>query len=195
LSRIYDPNAQIKEVESLVMQDVSLSYRLVRCVNSALYAPSCRVESIRQAITMLGLKQLGTWVSLISLSGIEDKPHELIVTAMVRAKMCEALARSLKLPAPEGLFTVGLFSVLDALMDMPMEDVLANMPLAKDIVGALLRGEGKPGEVLAAVKAHEGGRFEEVAKLGLEPSAVTASWLSSVKWAEDAVAAILPPKV
>ena len=186
LSTLYDPKVHIRDVEELVSQDVSLSYRLVRCVNSAIYAPRYPIDSIRQALFVLGLNQLASWVSIMSLSGLNDKPSELLMTALIRAKMCEFLARELGLPAPDSYFTVGLFSLLDALLDRPMDEILASLPLATEISEALLKGEGEAGEILKCVLAQEQGALETVEELGFEVAAVSEAWVKAVEWAREA---------
>ena len=195
LSKLYDPNVHIKDVEELVSQDVSLSYRLVRCVNSALYAPRYPIDSIRQAIFVLGLNQLTSWVSIMSLSGLNDKPSELLMMALVRAKMCEFLARELGLPSPDSYFTVGLFSLLDALLDRPMDEVLSALPLAEELAEALLKKEGEAGEILGCVIAQEQNDLEAIEQLGFDPEVVNPCWVRAVEWAREACTVVLsrPP--
>jgi len=98
LGRLHDPDAAIKELEELISQDVSLSYRLLRYINSAFFALPRKVESLHQAIVYLGNAPIKTCTTLIALSGIDDKPSELLTVALVRGKMCELLAERLKLP-------------------------------------------------------------------------------------------------
>ena len=88
-----------------------------------------KVESLHQAIVYLGNQAIKTWVTLIALSGIDDKPHELMTVALVRAKMCELLAERLNLPNKDSYFITGLFSTLDAMMDAPLDQLVENLPL------------------------------------------------------------------
>jgi EAL and modified HD-GYP domain-containing signal transduction protein len=164
-------------------RDVALSYKLLRLINSAFYALPRKVDSLRQALSLLGTRFLTTWVSLLILSGFDDKPLELMVTAMVRAKMCELLAQALGRSDTDTFFTVGLFSALDALMDSSMEDVLKSLPLSDDLAVALLRYEGLLGSVLACVLAYERGCWQTVACPGLNSAAITEAYLHAITWA------------
>ena len=96
-------------------------------------------------------------VSLFLLANIDDKPHELLITAMVRAKMCEQLAQLMQQSSSATFFTVGLLSVLDAFMDRPMSDILPALPLVDEVVQALLVHEGMLGATLHCVLAYEPG--------------------------------------
>lgn len=182
LARLQDPDTDFAELERLISQDVALTYKLLRLVNSAFYARPKRVESIREALVILGTKLIATWVSLINLTGIEDKPNELMMTAMVRARMCERLAEAMRRPAKDSYFLVGLFSVLDALLDAPMEDVVAELPLSDELRQALLTRSGPIGSTLASVLAYERAAWEDVDLPGLEPAVVAGAYLDAVEW-------------
>ena len=184
MAKLLHPEADIDELEAIVSRDVSLSYKLLRLINSSFYGLRNKIDSIRQALLLLGLKTLTTWVSLILLSGIDDKPQELTVTAMVRAKMCELLAREMAYERPQTFFFVGLLSILDALMDTPMFEVLVSLPLDDDVVQALLHYEGILGLTLRSVLAYERGNWDEVYHLGVDGTVITDAYLQAVVWAE-----------
>ena len=185
LSRIRAPDIEFSEIEKIVRQDVSLSYKLMRLINSSYYSTSKNIKSIRQALTLLGIQQIQDWVSLIFLSRIDDKPRELMTTAMIRAKMSELLAQALKEHNAEIGFTVGLFSVLDALLDIPMEEAVASLPLSHDVASALLRNEGCLGAILHCVLAYERGSWEEAQCPGLLPEKIRDIYLESLDWAKE----------
>lgn len=191
LARLNDGGVGVDEVEDLVSQDVSLSYRLVRLVNSPHFALPNEVKSIPQAIMMLGLRRLRNLATMISMSGISDKPHELMVTAMLRARMCELLSDHIELDlGSESMFAAGLFSVLDALLDCPMPEVLGHISLATPIRNALLGEDAAEAHVLESVKAYERGAWDEVETLGIDRSSFTEAWLGAVDWTREAVAAL-----
>ena len=104
------------------------------------------------------------WASLILFSGLEDKPRDVIVTGAARARMCEKLAEALKMDRPDRFFLVGLFSVLDAIFDRPLEEILKTLPLAPDIAAGLLRYEGQLGSVLRCTMAYERQDWHEAQK-------------------------------
>ena len=191
LSKLYDPATTFKDLETLISKDVALSYRLLRYINSAHVGLSRTIESIMQAITLLGLRNLRRLVTLVVMTGIKDKPPELIVTAMTRAKMCELLGADV-VEDGQSFFTVGLFSVLDALLDAPMETVINELPLANEIKSALLKGQDSElGQVLSYVKCFERGQWDSAPKLSLSASSISSHYLQAVRWAREALAELI----
>jgi len=186
LSKLQSPEIEFAEIEDIIRQDVTLSYKLLRLINSAFYTTRSEIKSIRQALTLLGLSQIRAWVSLLLLSESDNKPQELIKTAMIRGKMCEHLAGVIRDARPDVYFTVGLFSVLEALMDLPLKDILAQISLAEDINLALLEQRGELGQALSCVLAYEQGQWEEVHFHGLQPESIIDCYLQALAWADQA---------
>ena len=164
LAKLQSPGTTFHGLEALISRDVSLSYKVLRAANAAIYTRARKVESIHQALQLVGLTAITNIVSLFLLANIDDKPHELLITAMVRAKMCEQLAKLMQQSNSATFFTVGLLSVLDAFMDRPMPDILPKLPLADEIVAALLAHEGMLGATLRCVLAYEQGDWEASAE-------------------------------
>jgi EAL and modified HD-GYP domain-containing signal transduction protein len=187
LAKMQEPNIEIKTLAELVSQDLALSYKLIRGLNSAFYALPRPIESIHHAIVYLGLLQVKQWVSLIALSGISGKPPQLMVVGITRARMCEMLGEQLGQP-PERCFTVGLFSVLDALMDTTMESALALLPLADEIKAALLMRAGTMGRILQTVLAYEAGDWDDIPATAVNPRVLTQTYLEAVVWADQVTA-------
>jgi EAL and modified HD-GYP domain-containing signal transduction protein len=185
LAKLQEPETTFGELEHIISRDVSLSYKLMRVVNSAFHALPQKIDSLRQALLRLGTRHITTWVSLILLSEFDEKPHELMVTAMVRAKMCELLARAVGHSSQEMFFTVGLFSALDALMDSSMEEVLKSVPLSDEITAALLSNAGMLGDVLRCVLAYERGDWDAVHCFGLDGTTITDAYLQAITWATE----------
>ncbi|MBN1291762.1 MAG: HDOD domain-containing protein [Candidatus Latescibacteria bacterium] len=185
LSKLLNPDLEIREIEQIIRQDVSLSYKLLRLINSVFYGRPMHIKSIRQALTMLGILQIRNWASLLFLSRIDDKPAELVITAMVRARMCEILANEIKIEDADSGFAVGLFSVLDALLDLPIEEILESLPLADSIQMALLHEEGSLGKVLHCTLAYERGDFDEALCPGSNPDITREAYLTSIDWANS----------
>lgn len=185
LAEMQSPDVEFNRIEAVIRQDVALSYKLLRLINSAYYSTRSEIKSIRQALTLLGLSQIRAWVSLLLLSEAENKPPELVKTAMVRGKMAELLANELRLARPEVHFIVGLFSVLDALMDMPLDEILSQVPLAQDVNAALLWRDGQLGEMLDWILAYEIGDWDRLANYPLGAESMTACYLDAVLWAEE----------
>jgi EAL and modified HD-GYP domain-containing signal transduction protein len=120
------------------------------------------------------------------MADIDDKPNELVVTALVRAKMCELAAGSQPAREREEYFTAGMFSVVDALLDSPMDVVLASLPLSDEVREALHRYQGPKGVVLRAVLAYEQARFEELKALAPPGTSAQDIYTESIAWAREA---------
>ncbi|OYP28324.1 EAL and HDOD domain-containing protein [Rhodopirellula sp. MGV] len=158
VSELQDPNITPTDVENTIQMDANLSYRLLRFVNSAGAGTTRKIESLKQATALMGIQRLRSLASMLVLTGLdESKPKELINLAMTRAKTCELLAKAIDSDTPERYYTLGLFSVLDAMLDQPMDEVLELLPLAGEINEALLEHSGPMGDVLESVLGYERG--------------------------------------
>ena len=185
LSRLQDPNISPEQLEELIAQDIAFSYRILRYVNSASLALPRKIESIHQAVVILGLQTIKSWTTLLAMSQVDNKPAELVVTAMVRGKMAEGLARAMNAAQPESFFTVGLFSALDALMDNSMEEILTQLPLADHIAAALLHRRGIHGDILDCVLTYERGQWENLGCSQLGTHKIRDCYLEALQWAGD----------
>jgi EAL and modified HD-GYP domain-containing signal transduction protein len=179
-ARLQDPNVTLAELERLVSQDVTLSFKLLRYLNSALLHLTSRIESVGHAVQMIGTRRIRAWASIIVLTGLDDKPKELVVTAMARGTMAERLATELKTLKPESCFTIGLFSVLDALLDLPMSKALELLPLADDVKQALVDRQGPMGLILECILAYENGIWSQVNCNGLDLETISQAYLASI---------------
>jgi EAL and modified HD-GYP domain-containing signal transduction protein len=188
LAELNSPEADFDSLEKLIGRDVGLSYRFLRYINSAFFSLPHKVGSIRQALVLLGMAAVRKWATLLTMADMDDKPNELIVTALVRGKMCELAAASRPTRERDEYFTVGMFSVVDALLDSPMDVVLSSLPLQDDIKDALHHHLGPKGVVLSAVLNYERARFEDLRALA--PPGVSAQEIYqwAISWARDASA-------
>jgi c-di-GMP phosphodiesterase len=157
LAALQDPEIELKELKRLIERDVALSLRLLRYINSAFFGLRTRVDSIARAIALLGLENVKRWATMTVFAGIEGKPRELIATALVRGRLCELLGSDINERNADHLFTLGLFSVVDALMDAPMAEVLHAVPFSEDMVAALTGRAGPKGHLLEAIVCWERG--------------------------------------
>jgi EAL and modified HD-GYP domain-containing signal transduction protein len=189
LALLHNPQTELSQVQAVIQRSVSLSYRLLRYANSAAFNLPRKIESIAQATVILGQRRLRDMATLLALTGISDKPPELARTLLARAQWCAQAAPPGRGNA-EAAFTVGLFSGLDALMDRPLDALLADLPLAEEIQRAVLQQEGPLGIVLCAALAVERGEFDNEALNALDPRPTAAAYLTAVDWATQAMAAL-----
>ncbi|WP_428623019.1 EAL and HDOD domain-containing protein [Sedimenticola sp.] len=191
LAKLQDPNADIEELEQLIVQDVSLTYRLLRFINSAAFALGKEVESVHRALILIGTNTIKKWVNLLLLARIDDKPRELMRTALIRGRMCELLADLHGHSRDrDHYFTCGLFSVLDALMDRPMNELLAELPLNSEVKEALLENKGEAGKVLTEVLDYEKGAWQELLESGISVRDFRDCYLQAVLWADESMGSL-----
>lgn len=142
LDAIASPELSIDKIESILKQEPSLVYKLLRYMNSPLLPLRAEIHEIRQAIQLLGEREFRRWVSVVAVVAIGgDKPHELIRTALTRAYFCEGISRPAHLASKSSdLFLMGLLSVTDAMLDRPLHEILAYLPVSHDVRQALCGG-------------------------------------------------------
>jgi c-di-GMP phosphodiesterase len=160
LGEIQSAGGDFDNVQRVILRDVGLSYRLLRYANSAFIGLPSPVGSVREALIRLGARTVQQWATMLVLAGLPGKPHQLVATALLRARMCQLAVPPRNRHLMDRLFTVGMFSVIDGLLDMPMEEALAGLPLDDDVTAALLGGDSIEGQVLKRVLAYERGDFD-----------------------------------
>jgi c-di-GMP phosphodiesterase len=183
VAALQDPSVQLARLERMIGRDVGMSFRLLRYINSAFFGLRFEISSIRQALALLGVENLRRWATLTILASIDGKPPELTVTALVRARFCERAGEQLAGPRPGELFTLGLFSVIDALVDAPIEEVVAMIPFPEDMREALSTRAGEKGALLDCVIALETGDFDRAKKLVRGAGDL---YLEALMWANQA---------
>ena len=183
---LQDPAVQLADLEKVISNDVALSYRLLKYINSAYFNLRREITSIKQALSLLGLEPLRRWATLSIFADVGDQPRELLVTALIRARFCQ-LAGSSEDGTPAELFTLGLFSVLDALTATPMYTAIADLPLAPKLHDALLNHSG-PGRLLESVIAIEGGEFDRANEIVPNSS---DCYVDAVAWSNHVGASML----
>ena len=190
VATLQNDESAISDVERLISQDVSLTYRVLRCINSSYYNFNRTVESIREAVVIMGFEKLQQLCALVALQELDDRPLSVLLDAMIRARMCEQLGRLRGAGHEPQLFIAGLFSTLDALTGTPMAEVLQGLPLAPEVVDALTRHEGELGLVLKEVLAFERGTWSGATFPGIGPALVQQAYLDAVAWAEASQALV-----
>ncbi|MFP4161559.1 MAG: EAL and HDOD domain-containing protein [Ectothiorhodospira sp.] len=186
MARIHQPDLDPRELEHLIASDVSLSYQLLRFINSPFFGLVRPVESIHRAVVYLGIKAIRKWISLIALRRLEDIPPQAMPTALIRARTCQTLARDAGLGRLDSFFTVGLFSILDQLIQLPMAQALQDLPLSQEVKQALLLHVGPMGEALDCARAFETDDPQRPRTfMGLSEETTSRLYLEAVAWAYD----------
>ena len=188
LQEINKEEPDMAQLEEILKQETSLCYKFLRYLNSATFDFVGEIRSLRHALTLLGINEVRKWVSLVALACMgEDKPKELVVSAVMRAKFCENLALNigLKSRATE-LFLMGLFSMLDAILERPLAEILSEVRVSKDVKSALLSGVNLFRYVYELVLAYERGMWSRAtqfaASLRTSEPLVTKAYLDAINW-------------
>lgn len=193
LNEVNRPELQLEDLEGLIKQDVSMTYRLLKFMNSVWFGLRYEVHSIKHALVLLGPKEVRKWATLLAVADAgEDKPRELLLRSLTRARAAEQLADSAGMSGVAAeLFLMGMFSVIDALMDRPMADILEELPLNADVKGALLGEESRFRTMYDLVIGYESGQWERfstaAASLEVDESAVPDALRKASKWANEAL--------
>ena len=142
---------------------------------------------------MVGTERMRQWASLLVLAHTGGKPSELMRIVLIRGRMCQGLSRLQGESTSQG-FTVGLFSVLDAYFDCEMKQLLADLPLAPEILLALTEGQGCLGEILKCVMSYERGEWDQIENSRFEPHVLRQEYLFSTEWANEVMKTTLAGK-
>lgn len=169
LTELARPALNFNQLEATIKSDVALMHHLLRYMNSAALGMRQKISSVSQALVLLGERPVRKWGSLVAITTLaDDKPHELLVTSLVRAHFCEGLSRCPGLQN-QGLelFLVGLFSTLDAMLGVPMNSALASLPVSEEVKAVLQGQAASPlGKAWSLVTAVEKGLWASVNQLG-----------------------------
>ena len=190
LKQLHEPEASFAELAGIVRQDPSLSYRLLRLVNSPFFPTRVQVESVQQALVLLGLSELRTWATWLSLARINDRPPELLRHLLVRAKFCQGIGKILEPERGEPYFLAGLFSGMDAVFGRPLKELLGKLPLSEDLCMALLEFKGEYGHVLKAVLDFEKGDMKLINNLGISEKGLMNLYYEAVSESDSLCASL-----
>ena len=196
ITRLQADEPDLDETEEIIKNDVAMSYRLLRYVNSAFFAFRTEISSIRHAMVLLGNREFKKWATLIAMSGLtDDKPEELLTTGLIRAKFLESMAAGIGLGSEsENLFLMGIFSILDGATDQPFDVIFKEIPLHPSIRDALEHQTGPFASIMAAMSAFENGNWNIFSAFMDDhrnlSGHITELYLKSVQWANQSIAAI-----
>ena len=172
----------------MIERDLGLGMRLLRYINSAYFGLAGRVRSIGYAAAMLGVDGLSRWALIVAaLGGSAEIPRELQLLALTRARTCELIGIEFgDRIASDELFTIGLMSTVDAMFRMPIESILAELPLTDEVCEALSSYSGDAGEILGSLVSYERGDFRDPS-LREDLLIYASSYRAGLEWARDAL--------
>ncbi len=181
------------ELAELIEQDVAMTYMLLRFMNSAWFGLRYEIRSVKHALVMLGPQEIRRWVSLfvVRMTG-KDKPFELLLRSLTRARSAEMAGLMVEMNEQSSeLFLMGMFSVIDALMDTPLDKILSDLPLGEDIKDALLGVQNEHRRVFDMILAYERGQWQRfshfASAMQIDERLVPDVFRKSLQWAHQAL--------
>ncbi|MBY0121307.1 EAL and HDOD domain-containing protein [Bacillus sp. S/N-304-OC-R1] len=186
----------IDRITELIERDISLSYKLLKLINSPAFRPKQKINSIRQAVMMLGLIELEKWIYVLAVreSTIDKRniSQETIQISLTRAKMCEDIAKMAvkRVPSPS-YFMTGMFSIMDSILSIPMKFILQELPLEEDICNALNGKKNKLKDVLDLVLAVETAQWSVISEmckeLSIDEKDLFKLYAEALNWSSELV--------
>jgi len=176
--------AEPQDIEALFKKDVTLSFKLLRYINSPYFGLTRRVESVRHALAILGSQQLVKWLTLLAATAGGGASPALTQQAMIRARMMELLGAKMEKRDQDNLFMTGMFSLLDRIMQTPLEQLLERAKLPEPVSHALLKGEGRYAQILSLARYCEGEINQDAATMAdIDPKTANLAQLEAIEWA------------
>lgn len=187
LTEILKPQFSFERLTSLFEMDLALTYKLLKLINSGLFQLQEKVGSIKQALIYLGEAEARKFIALIATAHLaEGKPMELVKASIIRAKMSESIACRVNDCPPDSSFLLGLFSLIDAILSKPMDEIAIDLPVTDEIKEALLGYKNPLYQLLQLVKAYESGswyntqRFANVVRI--DEAALPGIYQDAISW-------------
>ena len=194
-----EPEFDIKNLALKIKHEPSLTFRLLRYLNSAAFGLRSEIHSVAHALSLLGERELRKWIAVVSVGVLADgKPDELMTVPLVRGRFCELLAPLAGMAGHvNDLFLMGLLSLMDAILDQPLDSILAELPVRREIKDALRAKKGLYWQLLEIAIAHERADWETVSVLvsgtGMNEEKVSSLYVSAVNWTTDLRRSVTAP--
>ena len=204
LQEINRPDLDFDQLEQLIRQDVSMTYKLLRYINSAHFSFRGGIDSIRQALRLLGEQEIKKWASLVAFTSIgREHPEELLLQAVIRGKFCESLSDCFDIQGQslggrfdlrgqgQKLFLMGILSLINVFLGRPLPEILESLPLDDEIKQALMGKSNQLGKVLQCAVAQERGDWEQLDSLVRpdQESVIASHYLAATAWATSSLRA------
>jgi EAL and modified HD-GYP domain-containing signal transduction protein len=189
LTAVSQPELDVRAIENLVKGEASLCYRLLRYLNSAAFGFASEIHSVRHALSILGEKEVRRWIRLVaSLGAGQDKSSDLVLAALVRARFCELLSPKIQ-HGDSDLFLMGMLSLMDTILEIPMRQVLDNVPIDQESKAVLLGVTGRLWPFYQLMLAQESGEWTAVKKLTsqlqLSENDASEAYWQAMQWARQ----------
>jgi EAL and modified HD-GYP domain-containing signal transduction protein len=184
-------NFTYNELEALMMQDLGISYKILKLINSSLYYLKNKVSSIRSALTYIGKQELAKWLYIILLNDLKfNTSNELIKISLLRAKLCEFICgMSIYKAKKFSAYMTGLFSMAETILNCPINVIINDLNMVDEIKHGLLEEKDPLNSILKLVICYEKGQWDEVIyyadKIKIDPSKISKVYVESLKWADN----------
>lgn len=185
LAELNKEDISAKSLERSILQIPRLSYRILRVANSAYYYAGRKIGSLTEAIFRIGLFKVTNWANLILLASNPETSRDLIERTLIRAYMCESIAKSMEYPEYDQAYTVGMFSTLDGMLNEPLQALLSKIQLGDTLNDALLHYRGGLGKILKCVIDYEQADFRALESTSIEHNMLTQIYLEGIKYANS----------
>jgi len=189
LEMVSHSELDMRELEGMLKQEASLSYRLLRYLNSPLFGFGLEIKSIRHAMAVLGEREMRRWIRLVvTVGAAEQKCNELVLMGLTRARFCEQLPD--RLHSSADLFLMGLLSIMDAILEVSMDALLEQLPVDRETKATLLGQSSSIRPLYQLMLAQESGEWAQSSalakQLGLPDEEVVSTWWQALRWAQEA---------
>ncbi|MFA6808216.1 MAG: HDOD domain-containing protein [Eubacteriales bacterium] len=191
LREISNENFTLDKMKDLIKKDLSLSYKLLKYINSAQLGFRGKIKSVNQAIPLLGKKQLKTWLYFVCINSINDKSEIIVVDSLIRARFAELIFNKIGLSSKSNdAYFMGMLSMIDLLLGRPMSEIINELYIPTEVKQALT-GENNNiyAKILNFIKVYEKGEWSKafmlVREINIEQEYLPDMYLKSLNWAND----------
>jgi len=190
-AEVNQQDMDLDRLEELISREVAVPYKLLRYMNSAYFRRAQEITSLKHALVMLGQQEIKKFISVVTTAELaSDKPAELIKASIIRARFCELIGQETSTDIPHSeLFIIGLFSLIDAILDNDMDAIMNHLPLSDSIKETLVQKKGDGLMILKLVISYESadwkGFAEMSGKLGLDAEKIPYHYLEALSWADS----------
>lgn len=189
LQAVSEPELDVRMLENLVKSEASLCYRLLRYLNSAIFGFASEIHSVRHALAIMGEREVRRWIRLVATLGAgQGKPTDLVLSALVRARFCELLSPRIQ-HGDSDLFLMGMLSLMDCILEIPMQQVVESIPIDQESKSVLLGKPARLRPIYQLMLAQESGEWQAVADLSAQlhvsEAEIAAAHWQALQWARE----------